>query len=177
MRFDKFTTLAQEAVSTAQSSSTGASHAEITPLHLLIALLAEKSSSCGLILQKAGIDGKRVHELAEAELRRLPKVQGGASGNASRELAEVLAVAERDALKMKDAYVSTEHLLLALCEVKSSAKEVLVTLGAERKRVLAAVEAIRKASGVANVSDQNAESNYEALKKYGIDLVEERSTQ
>ena len=172
MRFDKFTTLAQEAVSTAQSSSTGASHAEITPLHLLIALLAEKSSSCGLILQKAGIDGKRVHELAEAELRRLPKVQGGASGNASRELAEVLAVAERDALKMKDAYVSTEHLLLALCEVKSSAKEVLVTLGAERKRVLAAVEAIRKASGVANVSDQNAESNYEALKKYGIDLVE-----
>jgi ATP-dependent Clp protease ATP-binding subunit ClpB len=73
---------------------------------------------------------------------------------------------------MKDAYVSTEHLLIALADVKSGAKEVLSTLGVDRKRVQAAVDAIRKASGVTNVTDQNAESTYEALKKYGIDLVE-----
>jgi ATP-dependent Clp protease ATP-binding subunit ClpB len=73
---------------------------------------------------------------------------------------------------MKDAYTSTEHLMLALAEVKSDAKEVLSTLGVDRKRVLATVEAIRKSSGVTNVADQNAEQNYEALKKYGIDLVE-----
>ncbi|MBI1304786.1 MAG: ATP-dependent chaperone ClpB [Phycisphaera sp.] len=172
MRFDKFTTLAQEAVSAAQNLAAGATNPEITPVHLLSALLVEKGSTAGTILQKAGVDAARVLSVAEAELRRLPKVQGATTGNASRELIEVLGAAERDAQKMKDAYVSTEHLLLALAEVKSGAKEVLSTLGIDRKRVLSAVEAIRKASGVSNVTDQNAESTYEALKKYGIDLVE-----
>ena len=135
-------------------------------------MLVDKASATASILQKAGIDPARVRDIADAELRRLPKVQGGSSGNASRELVEVLASAERDAQRMKDAYVSTEHVLLALAEVKSGAKEVLSTLGIDRKRVLTAVEAIRKASGVSNVADQNAESTYESLKKYGIDLVE-----
>ncbi len=172
MRFDKFTTLAQEAVSAAQNLAPGSTNPEITPVHLLSALLAEKGSTAGTILQKAGVDPARVLSVAEAELRRLPKVQGATTGNASRELMEVLGAAERDAQKMKDAYVSTEHLLLALADVKSGAKEVLSTLGVDRKRVQGAVEAIRKASGVTNVTDQNAESTYEALKKYGIDLVE-----
>ena len=172
MRFDKFTTLAQEAVAAAQSLAAGATHPEITPLHLLSALVSEKGSTAGTILQKAGVDAARVASVADAEMRRLPKVQGATTGNASRELMEVLGAAERDAQKMKDAYVSTEHLLLALADVKSGAKEVLSTLGVDRKRVQAAVEAIRKASGVSNVTDQNAESTYEALKKYGIDLVE-----
>jgi ATP-dependent Clp protease ATP-binding subunit ClpB len=172
MRFDKFTTLAQEAVSAAQNLAAGATNPEITPLHLLSALVSEKGSNATTILQKAGVDAARVASLTEAELRRLPKVQGATAGNASRDLVEVLNAAERDAQKMKDAYVSTEHLLLALADVKSGAKEVLSTLGVDRKRVQAAVDAIRKASGVTNVTDQNAESTYEALKKYGIDLVE-----
>ena len=172
MRFDKFTTLAQEAVSAAQNLAAGATNPEITPLHLLSALVSEKGSNAGTILQKAGVDVARVASVADAEMRRLPKVQGATMGNASRELMEVLTAAERDAQKMKDAYVSTEHLLLALADVKSGAKEVLSTLGVDRKRVQAAVDAIRKASGVTNVTDQNAESTYEALKKYGIDLVE-----
>ena len=172
MRFDKFTTLAQEAVSAAQNLAAGATNPEITPLHLLSALVSEKGSNATTILQKAGVDAARVASLTEAELRRLPKVQGATAGNASRELVEVLNAAERDAQKMKDAYVSTEHLLIALADVKSGAKEVLSTLGVDRKRVQGAVDAIRKASGVTNVTDQNAESTYEALKKYGIDLVE-----
>ena len=172
MRFDKFTTLAQEAVSAAQNLAAGATNPEITPLHLLSALVSEKGSNATTILQKGGVDAARVASLTEAELRRLPKVQGATAGNASRDLVEVLNAAERDAQKMKDAYVSTEHLLIALADVKSGAKEVLSTLGVDRKRVQAAVDAIRKASGVTNVTDQNAESTYEALKKYGIDLVE-----
>jgi ATP-dependent Clp protease ATP-binding subunit ClpB len=172
MRFDKFTTLAQEAISAAQNVAASATNPEITPLHLLAALLAEKGSNAATILQKSGVDAARVASVADAELRRLPKVQGATPGNASRELMEVLATAERDAQRMKDAYVSTEHLLLALADVKSGAKEVLSTLGVDRKRVQSAVDAIRKASGVTNVTDQNAESTYEALKKYGIDLVE-----
>jgi ATP-dependent Clp protease ATP-binding subunit ClpB len=172
MRFDKFTTLAQEAISAAQNVAASATNPEITPLHLLAALLAEKGSNAATILQKSGVDAARVASVADAELRRLPKVQGATPGNASRELMEVLATAERDAQRMKDAYVSTEHLLLALADVKSGAKEVLSTLGVDRKHVQSAVDAIRKASGVTNVTDQNAESTYEALKKYGIDLVE-----
>ncbi|RLS67271.1 MAG: ATP-dependent chaperone ClpB [Planctomycetota bacterium] len=172
MRFDRFTTLAQEAVAAAQSSAAAAGHPDISPLHLLSAMIAEKNSSTASLLQKAGFDPSRVREVAQAQLRRLPTVQGGSGANASRELSEVFAVAERDALKMKDAYVSSEHLMLALAAVKSDAKEVLATLGVDRARVLAAVEAIRKASGVTNIADQNAESTYEALKKYGIDLVE-----
>ena len=172
MRFDKFTTLAQEAISAAQNLAASATNPEITPLHLLSALLAEKGSNAATILQKSGVDAARVASVTDAEMRRLPKVQGATTGNASRELMETLATAERDAQKMKDAYVSTEHLLLALADVKSGAKEVLSTLGVDRKRVQAAVDAIRKASGVTNVTDQNAESTYEALKKYGIDLVE-----
>ena len=172
MRFDKFTTLAQEAVSAAQNLAAGATNPEITPLHLLSALVSEKGSNATTILQKAGVDAARVASVVDAEMRRLPKVQGATTGNASRELMEVLNAAERDAQKMKDAYVSTEHLLIALADVKSGAKEVLSTLGVDRKRVQAAVDAIRKASGVTNVTDQNAESTYEALKKYGIDLVE-----
>ena len=172
MRFDKFTTLAQEAIAAAQNLAAGATNPEFTPLHLLSALVSEKGSNAATILQKAGVDAARVVSVTEAELRRLPKVQGATTGNASRELVEVLNTAERDAQKMKDAYVSTEHLLLALADVKSGAKEVLSTLGVDRKRVQGAVDAIRKASGVTNVTDQNAESTYEALKKYGIDLVE-----
>jgi ATP-dependent Clp protease ATP-binding subunit ClpB len=172
MRFDKFTTLAQEAVSAAQNLAAGATNPEITPLHLLSALVSEKGSNATTILQKAGVDAARVASVVDAEMRRLPKVRGATTGNASRELMEVLNTAERDAQRMKDAYVSTEHLLIALADVKSGAKEVLSTLGVDRKRVQAAVDAIRKASGVTNVTDQNAESTYEALKKYGIDLVE-----
>ncbi|MCX5652892.1 MAG: ATP-dependent chaperone ClpB, partial [Planctomycetota bacterium] len=125
MRFDKFTTLAQEAVSAAQNLAVGATNPEITPLHLLSALVSEKGSNATTILQKAGVDAARVASLTEAELRRLPKVQGATTGNASRDLVEVLNAAERDAQKMKDAYVSTEHLLIALADVKSGAKEVL----------------------------------------------------
>ena len=164
MRFDKFTTVAQEAISAAQSAANSVGHPEVGPLHLLAALLAEKTSSTASLLQKSGVDPARVRELAEAEMRRLPRVQGGSANRASRELGEVLATAEREAQRMKDAYTSTEHLMLALADVKSGAKEVLSTLGVDRKRVLAAVEAIRKSSGVANIADQNAESNFEAVR-------------
>ena len=114
MRFEKFTTLAQESISAAQSAASAAGNPEITPLHLLAAMLAEKSSSTSGLLLKAGIDPVRTRDLAEAALRRLPKVQGAATGNASRDLVEVLNTAEREAQKMKDAYTSTEHLMLAL---------------------------------------------------------------
>ena len=85
---------------------------------------------------------------------------------------QVLTAAEKEAKSLNDTYISTEHLLLALADVKSDAKEVLSMSGVDRKRLLASIKAVREASGVSNVNDPGAESTYEALKKYGIDLTE-----
>ncbi|MHC4776794.1 MAG: ATP-dependent Clp protease ATP-binding subunit, partial [Planctomycetota bacterium] len=100
-------------------------------------------------------------------------VSGGAGQlQTSPTTVQVLTEAEKKALDLKDAYVSTEHLLLALAEVKSDAKEVLSVSGVDDKRLLEAIKALRQASGVTNVTEPGAEATYEALKKYGIDLIE-----
>jgi ATP-dependent Clp protease ATP-binding subunit ClpB len=171
MRLDRFTTLAQEALASAQSSANTAGHGEVSPLHLLAAMLQERQSVAASILAKAGGDPARVLQVAEAELKRLPTVEG-ATPQAGRTLGEVLASAEKEATKLKDGYVSTEHLLLALADVPGPGREVLSAVGIDRKGLLSAITQIRKASGVTNVNDPGAEGNYEALKKYAVDLNE-----
>ena len=173
MRPDRFTTLAQEALASAQTLAMTKSHAELTPLHILVALLADTAGITGSIMARAGVDAARVGEVARAELQRLPTVSGGAGQpQTSPATVQVLAEAETKARDLKDAYVSTEHLLLALAEVKSDAKEVLSVNGVDAKRLAEAIQALRQASGIDNVTDPGAESTYEALKKYGIDLIE-----
>jgi ATP-dependent Clp protease ATP-binding subunit ClpB len=171
MRLDRFTTLAQEAIQGAQSRANLSGHGELSPLHLLLATLEEKNGVASSILQRCGVDAARAIDAAESEFRRLPKVQG-AQASPGQPFMQVLTDAERESQRMKDAYVSTEHLLLALAETKTAAKEVLSSLGVSRTRVQAAIEAIRKASGVNAVNDPNAEGAMEALKKYAIDLTE-----
>jgi len=171
MRLDRFTTMAQEALQASQAAAALAAHAEAGPLHLLAALLSDANSVPSSLLKRSGVEPARVLSLVEAEMHRLPKVDG-ATPQPGRELMQVLTEAERDAKKLKDEYVSTEHLLLALTEVKTSAKEALSVVGLDRKRLLAAIEQLRKASGVKNVNDPNAEGAFEALKKYGVDLTE-----
>ncbi len=171
MRMERFTTLAQEAIQSAQSLASMAGHGELGPLHLLAALVADRASVAAGLVQRCGVDPARVREVAEAEMRRQPRVEGGAL-QMGRDLLQVLTDAEREAQKLKDQYVSTEHLLLALAETRSPAKEALSVLGINRARVLAAVEAVRKASGVQNVTDPGAEGGFEALKKYAVDLTE-----
>ncbi|MCE9619558.1 MAG: ATP-dependent chaperone ClpB [Planctomycetes bacterium] len=175
MRTDKLTTMAQEALQNAQSQANLAGHGELSPLHLLLAVLEEKNGIAGSILQRAGVDSSRVRDVTEAELRRLPKVQGANAAPGSA-LMQVLTDAERESQRMKDAYVSTEHLLLALAETKTAAKEVLSTVGVTRARILQSIEAIRKSSGSSGANDPNAESGMEALKKYAIDLTERAQT-
>ncbi len=180
MQMDRFTTMAQDTLAAAQSAAVAASHGELSPLHVLVALLQPGAGTSGVggvapsILAKSGVDASRVRQIAEAELKRLPTVSGTTPTTGSA-LMQVLAQADKEAKGLKDGYISSEHLLLALAEVKSPAKEVLSTVGLDRKRLLQAIEAIRKASGVSNVTDPNAESNLEALKKYGIDLCEKAS--
>ncbi|MHC4108309.1 MAG: ATP-dependent chaperone ClpB, partial [Planctomycetota bacterium] len=173
MRMDRFTTLSQEALAAAQSLAITKSHAELAPLHILAALLEDPNGIVRSILAKTGVNADRVSEVTAAELGRSPTVSG-APGQVQTSPAtiQVLAAAEKQAKDVKDAYISTEHLLLALAEVKSEAKEVLSVSGLDRERLLEAIKALRKASGVENISDPGAESTFEALDKYGIDLVE-----
>ena len=168
---EKFTHAAQEALQAGQSAANTAGHAEYSPLHLLSALTADARSPAGGVLERAGIEPRRVREVTDAELRRMPTVSG-AQPRPAQPLMQVLGDAERAAQSMKDGYTSVEHLLLALASSATPAKQVLATLGADERKVRKAIEEIRAASGVKNVNDPNAENTMEALKKYGIDLTE-----
>ncbi|MFO0873493.1 MAG: ATP-dependent chaperone ClpB [Phycisphaerales bacterium] len=171
MRLDRFTTVAQEVLANAQSAAVSAGHAELSPLHVLVALLDDRNAVAVSILARAGVDANRVRSAAETELKRLPTVSGAQPQTGSSMIA-VIQQAEKEAKSLGDSYTSTEHLLLALADVKSPAREALSVAGGDRRKLLDAVKAIRKASGVTNVNDANAETGYEALKKYGVDLVE-----
>ncbi len=172
MNMERLTVKAAEALQRSERLASSAGHSELNALHLLTAMIGDaKSSAAGEIaapiLQKAGISVERVREIASSELRRLPRVSGS-SLVMSRELREVLESAEKHADRMKDQYVSTEHLLLALVEVKSDAREALSLCGANKDTILAALKEIR---GSAAVTSQSAEDTYQALEKYGRDLV------
>ncbi len=173
MRQDRFTTLAQQALADAQTDAIARSHGELTGLHVLHALMKDRSSPAWSILTRAGADAARVETISESELKRQPTVRGSTSpGQGGRAIMEVLGRAEASARSMSDEFVSVEHLLLALAEVNGPAKEILSVSGVDRARLETAVKAIRQASGVQNVTDPGAENQFEALKKYTIDLTQ-----
>jgi ATP-dependent Clp protease ATP-binding subunit ClpB len=168
MRFDKYTIKAQESVTRAQEMAQQHEHSEITPLHLLAALLAETEGVVGPILQKLGANPARIAQIVKSEVDRLPKATGTQIGLA-RATQDVFAQAQKEADRLKDEYVSTEHLLLALAEVKSQAKEVLSLNAVKHDAILAALKDVR---GGQRVTDQSPEEKYQALQRYGRDLVE-----
>jgi ATP-dependent Clp protease ATP-binding subunit ClpB len=175
MRFDRLTVKAAEALQAAERLARDGNHSELTPLHLLAALLGtDRSASDGdrtgivtPILEKAGANVGQIRSILDSELKRMPKVPGASLGM-SRPLQEVLDAAESAAEKMKDQYTSTEHMLLALADIKSEAKEILTVSGAGKDALLAAMKDVR---GGASVTSQNPEDTYQALERYGHDLV------
>src|SRR5687767_6082410 len=122
-RFDKFTVKAQDALQRAQALAQQHNQQQMDPLHLLAALLAEEQGAVKPLLEKAGANVRQIERIAQSELARLPKVSG-ASGDVylSREANAVLEAAQQEADRLKDEYVSTEHLLLALTKADSKAK-------------------------------------------------------
>ncbi len=171
MRPDRLTTSAQEVLGAAQTDAARRQHSELAGLHLLWAMASSRESPAAQLLARAGADLPRLLRQLDLQLDRLPKVSANA-GQPGRQLLELLARAESEASKMEDAYVSVEHLLIALAELAGPARDVLGLVGVEGKRVREAVRALRQASGVSNVTDPSAETQYEALKKYAIDLTE-----
>jgi ATP-dependent Clp protease ATP-binding subunit ClpB len=168
MRFDKLTIKAQEAITRAQELAQQKDHAEVLPLHLLAGLITETDGVVVPLLQKLGVQIPRVQQIVLDELERRPHAAGTQVG-INRVTNDIFNQAQKEADRLKDDYVSTEHLLLALTEINSEAKEILNTAGADHKGLLTALKDVR---GNQRVTDQNPEAKYQALEKYGRDLVE-----
>jgi ATP-dependent Clp protease ATP-binding subunit ClpB len=168
-RLDKLTLKAQEAIARAQELAAERGHAQIDPLHLLAGLLAESDGIVHPILQRIGVNRSQLDSIVEAELGHIARVSGGAPPQISRELGQLLESAQREADAMKDEFVSTEHLLLALTKVDSKAKNVLKLNAITDKELLQVLQAVR---GSTRVTDQSPEEKFQALERYGIDLVD-----
>jgi len=171
MDMNRFTTAAQQTIVEAQSRAARERAGEFSSLHLLAALLADRKGAACAILSKAGVDATRIAQVVEAELKRIPTVQG-TQPSAGNDVMSVLSGADREAARMKDQYATGEHLLLACAGERCEAAKALGACGVQRAHLERAMADIRKASGVTNVTDQEAEGSFEALKKYAIDLTE-----
>jgi ATP-dependent Clp protease ATP-binding subunit ClpB len=174
MNLDTLTTQAKKSVSAAQSLAHEMEHAELLPLHVLLAMLNDRDNVASSIIHRADRKPARVAELVTAQLNQLPTISapGGHMPQTSPGLMKVVTTASKIATSMQDQYVSAEHLLLSLAEVPSPAADALQTVGLDPRVLRAAVEELRRASGVTSINDPEAESTYEALAKYAIDLNE-----
>ena len=169
MKFDKFTMKAQEALATAQQNAMALSHTTLSPLHLLSVLCSESDGVVVLILKKIGANVSRIREMAESEIGRLPA--GSSSGPIMPDMAfgQIVLDAQNRADKMGDEYLSVEHLFISLAEIASDAKEILSVNAITGKEIESALEQIR---GGEKITDADPESKYQALERYGIDLLE-----
>ncbi len=167
-RFDRLTHKSQEAVQSAQSMARDRGHQRLEPMHLLAALLDPDQQVIRALLTQLGVNPAQILKAAEEGLNSLPKVSGG-DQSLGPELASVLDTAQAEAERMKDQYVSVEHLLLGLVKFKSKAQQLLDALGVNEKEILKALQKVR---GGQSVTDQNPDDKYQALERYGRDLVD-----
>lgn len=168
-RMDKLTIKAQEAVVEAQSKASSLGNPELDALHLMHALLQDDEGVVVPLLKKIGASVEKLRSVTDSELGRLPKSSGGRPAGVGPSLQKVFESSASAATAMKDEYVSTEHLFLGLCRTQNKAGEVLKLLGIDENDILGALQSVR---GSARVTDQNPEGKFQALEKYGIDLVE-----
>ncbi len=168
-QLEKFTVKAKEALAAGQELATNAGHSSVGPLHLLAGLLAKDNTIVTALLEKIGVKLDQLRQMVRGELDRLPTVRGGQT-TADQQLMEILRQAQDQADQLKDSYISTEHLLLAVAEVNSDAKEILSVLGVDHNRILSAMKELR---GSQRVTDQDPEDKYQALQRFGRDLVDQ----
>jgi len=169
MQPDKLTQKSQEALQTAQRLARESSHQEMDGEHLLLALISQDDSLIPDLLERIGVPVAKLKPDLEAELARRHKVQGGGDPYAGRDLQKALDAAQSEAAKLKDDYVSTEHLLLGLLDQASpSLKKIFTRHGLKRDAVLKALADLR---GNQRVTDENPEAKFQALDKYGRDLT------
>src|SRR2546426_3057018 len=166
MRLDQFTVKAQDAITSAQTDAEKRDHPEVTHEHLLQMLVSQEGGVRPAALGKMGLNTAGILQDLMRALDALPHTQGAAT-HLSPKLDAVLKQALREAEALKDEYVSTEHLLLALLDAKTLAGEILKKHGLRRDDLLGVLKEVR---GNPRVTDPNAEDRYQALEKYGRDL-------
>jgi ATP-dependent Clp protease ATP-binding subunit ClpB len=169
MQLDKLTLKSQEALQDAQRLAREHSHQEMDGEHLLLALLGQAESLVPELLARIGVPLAKLQPDLEKELARRHKIQGGSDPYAGHDLQKALDAAQSEAGKLKDDYVSTEHLLLGLLdEASPSLKKIFAAHGLKRDAVLKALAELR---GNQRVTDQAPEGKFQALEKYGRDLT------
>ena len=172
MNIQKYTEKAQEAVINAQSMADREGHPELTPEHLLLALVTQEGGIVPEILRKMNVDPQAIAGSVQAELGKNPRAHGGSQPTLSARLRQVTNTAESEAQRLKDDFVSTEHLLLALASETARtapSARILQQAGATKDAILQALTSIR---GSQRVTSQNPEGTYQSLERYGRDLTE-----
>jgi len=170
-KWNKLTIKAQEAIQRAQEIAENKNHQEITPEHLLFALIEDKEGVVSSVLKNLGINREELINQINSELNRIPQVFGeGIQLYISNNLKKILQQAAKEADTLKDEYISTEHFLLALSEDNTSpAGKILQNLKVTKEEILKALANIR---GSQRVTDQNPEAKYQALQRFTRDLTE-----
>jgi len=168
---NKLTVKSQEALQTAVEIASNYGNSQVEPEHLLAALIQDPEGVVVSVLRKVGANVDLIRTRASAILEKLPKITGAAGGQqyASNALNKLFDDARREAESLKDEYVSTEHLLLALVSDSSQAGRLLKEQGVSKDAVLRALQSVR---GTQRVTDPNAEERYRSLEKYGRDLTD-----
>ncbi|MFN3202249.1 MAG: ATP-dependent chaperone ClpB [Bradymonadia bacterium] len=169
MNYDNFTIKSREALSKAVGSAQKAGHPELYPEHVLVALINQDEGITRSLLDKLGVEHQALKRDCEGILSRKPVVQGRHSLSESSELAQVARGAAKEADQMGDEYVSTEHMLLAMLQLKGGVGEALRRRGIKKSALLTALVEMR---GNTRITEADPEGKYDALKKYTRDLTE-----
>ena len=170
MRMDKFTTKLQEALADAQSTALGHDHQQIEPQHLLLGLLSQEEGGVSSLVAKAGGNPNALKHSLQQAISRLPRVQGTPGEvHLSRDLGNLLNVADKEAQKRGDRYIASELFLVACAGDKGETGRLLKQAGVEKKSLEKAIEQVR---GGQTVSGQADESQRQALAKYTLDLTD-----
>ncbi len=173
--FNKLTLKAQETIQNGVEIAQSYNNQIVEPEHILAAMVQDPGNVAGSMIQKTGANLNQIKLKVAGILERLPKVSGAGVGNQqlSRDSADLLDKAAAEAKKLKDEYVSTEHILISLSEWSGEAGKLLKEAGISRDIIYSALKDIR---GNQRVTSQNQEDTYQSLKKYGRDLNEDASS-
>ncbi|NQT05887.1 MAG: ATP-dependent Clp protease ATP-binding subunit, partial [Dehalococcoidia bacterium] len=170
MKQERFTELAQEALTASQEIVRQYQHSQWDVEHVLLALLQQERGLVGDVLNELNVNATEVKQSVETALGKVPRVTYD-SGQiyATPRIAQLLKLADEEANRLKDEYISTEHLLIAIITEGGEAASILKQLGVDQEKVYGALQKLR---GGHRVDDTRAESHYRSLQKYGRDLTE-----
>jgi len=172
MKFDKFTIKVQEALMSARSIAQTNDNQQIEPIHIILSLLEQQEGITGPLLQKLGVNLIQIRADFESELAKLAKVTGSGAADVvlSNNSARLFDLAWKEAESLKDQFLSTEHLILAMSQTQSNEiSQIFKKYGITKDRLMQALKSVR---GTQTITDQDPEGKYQAIEKYSRNLTD-----